>query len=67
MNQSPVTVPPTSPLDTCDKAAFDQGRWDTWVTKCRLADAAFTKTVRTLAILGVAVAVGVGAVWIILG
>ena len=46
---------------------FDQGRWDAWVTKGRLADTAFTDKVRMLATLGVMVGIGAGTVWIFLG
>ena len=65
---TPVTVPAASRVPvTFESVPFDQGRWDAWVTKGRLADAAFTEKVRTLAMLGVVVAVAVGAVWIFLG
>lgn len=64
----PVPGPLTSrPREMCDNAPFDQGRWDAWVTKGRLADAAFTEKVRTLALLGVTVAAGLGSAWAIFG
>jgi hypothetical protein len=63
-----VTVPAASRMPvTFESVPFDQGRWDAWVTKGRVADAAFTEKVRTRALLGVVVAVVAGAVWIILG
>jgi hypothetical protein len=65
---TPVTVPAASRVPVAiESVPFDQGRWDAWVTKGRLADAAFTEKARTLALLGVVVAVAAGALWIILG
>jgi hypothetical protein len=65
---TPVTVPAASRMPgTFESVPFDLGRWDAWVTKGRVADAAFTEKVRTLALLGVVVAVAAGALWIILG
>lgn len=64
---TPVTVAASHVPVAIDSVPFDQGRWDAWVTKGRLADAAFTEKARTLALLGVVVAVAAGAVWIILG
>ena len=65
---TPVTVPAASRMpDAFESLPFDLGRWDAWVTKGRVADAAFTEKVRTLALLGVVIAVAAGAVSIILG
>jgi hypothetical protein len=65
---TPVTMPAASPIPlTFDSVPFDQGRWDAWVAKGRRADAAFAEKFRTLTILGVAIAVGVGALSIFLG
>ena len=65
---TPVTVAAASPIPlTFDSVPFDQVRWDAWVAKGRLADVAFAEKFRTLAILGVAIAVGVGALAIFLG
>jgi len=63
----PVTVLAARVPVTSESAPFDQGRWDAWVTKGRIADAASTETVLTLAVLGVTAAVGAGTVWIFLG
>ena len=65
MNAS-LPIAATSPV-AFDSVPFDQVRWDAWVTKGRLADAAFTEKVRTLVRLGVAVVGAAGAVWIALG
>jgi hypothetical protein len=63
---TPVTVPAASRMPvTFESVPFDRGRWDAWVTKGRLADAGFTEKVRTLALLGVVVAVAAGVVLII--
>lgn len=65
---TPVTVLAASRMPvTLESVPFDQGRWDAWVTKGRLADTAFTEKVRMLAMLGVTIGIGVGTVWIILG
>ena len=65
---TPVTVPAASHVPVAfESVPFDQGRWDAWVTKGRLADAAFTEKVRTLALLGAVVVVAAGTVWIVLG
>jgi hypothetical protein len=50
-----------------ENVPFDQGRWDAWVIKGRLADAACTEKVRMLAMLGVTVGIAAGTVWIFLG
>jgi hypothetical protein len=65
--REPTAVPVAAATLTFESVPFDQGRWDAWVTKGRLADAAFTEKVRTLALLGVVMAVAAGAVWIIFG
>ena len=65
---TPVTVPAASRVPVAfESVPFDQGRWDAWVTKGRLADAAFTEKVRMLAMLGVTVGIAAGTVWIFLG
>ena len=64
----PVTVPAASRVPVAfESVPFDQGRWDAWVTRGRLADAAFTEKVRMRAMLGVMVGIGAGTVWIFLG
>ena len=50
-----------------ESVPFDERRWDAWVNKGRLADAAFTEKVQTLAKLGVVVAVAAGGLWAIFG
>jgi hypothetical protein len=50
-----------------DCAPFNEERWDAWVTKGRLADAAFAEKARTMTMLGVAVAIGVATVWMMAG
>jgi hypothetical protein len=63
---TPVTVPAASRVPVAfESVPFEQARWDAWVTKGRLADAGFTEKVRTLALLGVVVAVAAGVVLII--
>ena len=53
----------TSPVPVAfESVPFDQGRWVAWVTKGRLADAAFTERVRMLAMLGVTVGIAAGTV-----
>ena len=65
---TPVTLPAASPVPVAfESVPFDQGRWVAWVTKGRLADAAFTEKVRMLAMLGVTVGIAAGSVWIFLG
>lgn len=59
-----MTDPPThSLIETRDDAPFDEGRWNAWVAKGRLADTAFTETLRMLAMLGVTVGIAAGTVW----
>jgi hypothetical protein len=61
-------VPATSrPLAASDSAPFDQHRWDAWVSKGRIANAAFAEKVRALVTLGIAIAVGAAGLWVILG
>ena len=63
-----VTMPAASRMPVAfESVPFDQDRWNAWVTKGRLADAAFTEQVRMLAMLGVMVGIGAGTVWIFLG
>ena len=65
---TPVTVLAASSVPVAfENVPFDQGRWDTWVTKGRLADTACTEKVRMLAMLGVTVGIAAGTVWIFLG
>jgi hypothetical protein len=64
----PAPLPLTSGrLETRDSVPFDEERWDAWVAKGRLANTAFAKKVRMLAMLGVTVGVAAGTVWIFLG
>jgi hypothetical protein len=64
----PVTVPAASRVRVAfESVPFDEGRWDAWVTKGRLADVAFTEKVRMLAMLGVTIGIAAGTVWIFLG
>jgi hypothetical protein len=64
----PANVAPRGrPIVTESSAPFDDGRWNAWVTQGRLADAAFTERMRTLAMLGAAAAMGVVVIWVILG
>jgi hypothetical protein len=49
-----------------ESVPFDQGRWDAWMTKGRLADAAFTEKARMLAMLGLTVGVAAGTAWMFL-
>ena len=63
----PVPLAPTrAPLEV-HNAPFDDARWDAWVTKGRLANAAFAEKMRTLAMLGGVVVATVGVAWILLG
>ena len=65
---TPVTMPAARRVPVAfESVPFDQGRWDAWVTKGRLASTAFTEKVRMLAMLGVMVGVAAGTVWIFLG
>lgn len=62
-----IAVPAAGPLPaTIDVAPFDQDRWDSWLNKGRLADAALADKFRTMAMLVAAVAAGVVVVWIII-
>jgi hypothetical protein len=65
---TPVTVPAASRVPVAfESVPCDQGRWDAWVTKGRLADAAFREKVRMLATLAVTVGIAAGTLWIFLG
>ena len=65
---TPVTVLAARSVPVAfENVPCDQGRWDAWVTKGRLADAAFREKVRMLAMLGVTVGIAAGTVWIFLG
>ena len=64
----PVTVPAASRLPVAfESAPFDQRRWDAWVTKGRLADAAVVQKMRKLAMLGIMAGIAAGTAWIFLG
>ena len=60
-----VTIPSESrrPV-TFESVPMDEGRWDAWRAKGRLADAAFAKKMWSVALMGVVVAGAVGAFWI---
>ena len=60
-----VTIPSESRMPvTVDSVPMDEGRWDAWREKGRLADAAFAEKMRSVALMGVVVAGAVGAFWI---
>jgi hypothetical protein len=65
-NQSATLPPARGPIDA-DNASLDEARWNAWVDKGRRADAASSKTLRKLAMLGVTVGVALGTVWLFLG
>jgi hypothetical protein len=69
VEQPPATVltPPVGAPLTFDTVPLDQSRWDAWVTKGRIADAAFAEKARTLSLVGLVFAVAAGAVWSIFG
>ena len=59
-----VTLPHASRRgDFPDTLALHEARWDAWVEKGVVADAAFAEKIRALGVLGFAV-LGVGAVWV---
>ena len=63
----PVPLPPARAPIEVQNAPFDEARWDAWVTKGRLANAAFAEKLRTLAMLGGVVVAAAGIAWILLG
>jgi hypothetical protein len=65
---TPLAVPAASRVPLAfESEPFDQGRWDAWVTKGRLADAAFTDKARMLAMIAITVGIGAGIVWMLFG
>lgn len=60
-----VTIPSESRMPvTVESVPMDEGRWDAWRAKGRLADAAFAAKMRSVALMAVVVAGAVGAFWI---
>ena len=62
---TPVTIPLEGRVPaTFESIPLDEARWDAWRAKGKIADAAFVEKIRTLALMAVAVAGGVGAFWV---
>ena len=60
-----VTIPSERGMPlTFESVPLDEGRWDAWRAKGRLADAAFAEKMRSVALMGVVVAGIVGAFWV---
>ena len=60
-----VTIPSEGRLPaTYESVPVDEGRWDAWCAKGRLADVAFAEKMRTVALMCVVAGSAVGAFWI---
>ena len=60
-----LTLPHTRrEVESVENLPLDEARWDAWVAKGVVADAAFAEKMRALAMLGLAVVGVLGAVWV---
>ena len=64
---TPASIPSDSRMPlTFESVQLDEGRWNAWRDKGRLADIAFAEKMRSVALMGVVVAGAVGTLWIAL-